>query len=164
MQLIKIKPDGLKNKLVRGEVTFTFTKVDGTLREARGTTKLDDIPDNLHPKNPVGKYVAYFDTDKKEWRSVAEGQGITMTIENLMFTYGQADLTEEEISLMLYVNDDLQDKWTSSLIGLIMTASDQQSSDLSLGFENLVRATRKYVDDQDYAEDLRQKWNKLTNE
>ena len=37
-----------KNKLFAGEVRFKFTKKDGTIREARGTTS----PDLLQPPPP----------------------------------------------------------------------------------------------------------------
>lgn len=164
MQQISIKAEGLKKKLEKGEVKFTYVKVDGTLREARGTTKMEMIPEDLHPKNPSGKYVAYFDLDKNEWRSIAEGQEITMTAEDLMSPYEKPNLSDEEITLMLYMYGGLKDNWTSRLIDLAVTATPQQAAELSLSFRSLIRVCREYGTDSEYSEMLRQKWYKLINE
>lgn len=164
MQTVTITSDGLKSKLTNGEVKFTYTKIDGTLREARGTTKLDMIPEDLHPKTPGNAHVAYFDLDKNEWRSVAEGQKITMSSDDLMYPYEKPNLTEEEITLMLFVFGHLEDKWMCNLINLIMSATKQRAIDLSLAFKNLVRVCREYENDVKYATELRNKWIKLINE
>lgn len=63
----------IKKMLNEGNVKFVFTKKDGTEREAYGTTKLDNIPEESHPKG-VGTesssdQVRYFDLDKNAWRS-----------------------------------------------------------------------------------------------
>lgn len=163
MQQINIKAEVLKGKLEKGEVKFTYTKVDGTERFARGTTKLEMIPSEVHPKNPGSAHVAYFDLDKNEWRSIAEGKSVTMTVEDLMDPYDMPNLNEDEINLMMFVYGQLNDKWLSNFIQLIMTASPERAVDLSNGFKNLVRVCRNYHYDMEYAEVLREKWNKLTN-
>jgi len=71
------------------------------------------------------------------------------------------NLTEEEILLMLFVDQKLQDKWTTDLIGLIQSANDQQAVELSLGFKNLVRVCRMFTSDEAYAKSLSEKWRKL---
>jgi hypothetical protein len=173
MQGINIKAENLKRKLEKGEVKFSYVKVDGTLREARGTTKMEMIPDDLcdpskvdsilHPKDHEVKCVAYFDLDKNDWRSIAEGQEISMDAEDLMSPYDKPNLTEDEITLMLYIYGSLKDKWLSSLIELIMTATPQQAAELSLSFKSLVRVCRKYESDYEYSETLRRNWYKLIN-
>lgn len=72
-----------KNKLFAGEVRFKFTKKDGTLREARGTTS----PNLLPPPPPERQYdnnalqrarptrikpaniICFYDLDAQGWRS-----------------------------------------------------------------------------------------------
>jgi len=56
---------------------FKFKKIDGSTRIAKGTRNLDLIPEEFHPKGTAPeatekrneKIVAYFDFDKKSWRS-----------------------------------------------------------------------------------------------
>ena len=70
----------LKNRLSKGEVKFTFRKLNDKLRRARGTVDLNTIlkenPDfgewdkeyqPLKLKNPY--VIRYYDLDKKNWRS-----------------------------------------------------------------------------------------------
>ena len=70
----------LKNKLAKGEVKFSFRKLNDKLRRARGTVDLNTIlkenPDfgewdkeyqPLKLKNPY--VIRYYDLDKKNWRS-----------------------------------------------------------------------------------------------
>lgn len=65
----------LREKLQNGIVSFTYKKKDGSIREANGTTRMDCIPEENHPKG-TGEHssdvVTYFDTDKNEWRSFRE--------------------------------------------------------------------------------------------
>ena len=69
----------LRKALNEGVVLFQFQKIDGSLRDARGTTCPELIPtDNM----PQGKRtpeqqaafqrqtVAFYDIDKKAWRSM----------------------------------------------------------------------------------------------
>lgn len=72
-----------KTALNNGVVKFSFTKKDGTVREAIGTTKLsyiDMIDSNALPKG-TGKQtkkpidmIRYYDLDKQGWRSFHENQ------------------------------------------------------------------------------------------
>ena len=70
----------LKNRLKKGEVKFSFRKLNDKLRRARGTVDLNTIlkenPDfgewdkeyqPLKLKNPY--VIRYYDLDKKNWRS-----------------------------------------------------------------------------------------------
>lgn len=71
--------DDLREALSRGVVEFTFKKANGELRKAIGTTFLDpsvatgftdaDMPKGYGDKNGV---VAFWDCDKKAWRSCKE--------------------------------------------------------------------------------------------
>ncbi len=69
----------LRKALYEGIVIFQFQKIDGTLREARGTTCPDLVPSDDVPKNVRtepqkvayrAKIVAFYDIDKKAWRSM----------------------------------------------------------------------------------------------
>ena len=72
--------DELKGRLKKGEVKFSFRKLDNKLRRARGTVDLNTIlkenPDfgewnkeykPLKLKNPY--VIRFYDLDKKNWRS-----------------------------------------------------------------------------------------------
>ena len=52
---------------------FSFTKVDGTIREAQGTRNIDIIAEaNSLPKGVIkdnDNVIRYYDVDKVEWRS-----------------------------------------------------------------------------------------------
>jgi hypothetical protein len=54
-------------------VNFSFRKIDGTLRQSRGTLCHEYIPAGNLPKGTGttknAKCQAYFDLDKQEWRS-----------------------------------------------------------------------------------------------
>ena len=71
-------PD-LKKALFEGIVLFEFIKKDGSLRHARGTTCPDLVPSDDTPKGkrtPLQQAaydrqtVAFYDIDKKAWRSM----------------------------------------------------------------------------------------------
>lgn len=68
--------DRLREKLSQGETKFVFKKKDGTIRPAVGTTNLDLVPQDLHPKDMEGEYkpkdesnVTFFDLEKLAWRT-----------------------------------------------------------------------------------------------
>lgn len=72
-----------KTALHNGVVKFTFTKKDGTIREAIGTTKMEYIgalDQNALPKGTGRKVqnatdiICYYDLDKQGWRSFRESQ------------------------------------------------------------------------------------------
>lgn len=58
-------------KRMRTEVvTFTFTKVDGTIRIARGTLRIEVLPQIKGTGRPTPENIqVYYDVDKKSWRS-----------------------------------------------------------------------------------------------
>ena len=69
----------LRKALYEGIVIFQFKKIDGTLREARGTTCPDLVPTDDVPKGNrtpeqkaayQAKTVAFYDIDRKAWRSM----------------------------------------------------------------------------------------------
>jgi hypothetical protein len=72
MILNPIDPSELRARLNRGTVQFAFKKLDGNLRTAIGTTCIENIPVDHHPKGGTSsdKVVVYFDLQKSEWRSV----------------------------------------------------------------------------------------------
>ena len=78
MVLEPINPQELRNRLNVGTVQFAFKKLDGTLRTALGTTLLEHLPHQNHPKGGSSspKVVTYFDLQKQEWRSVSVNQEI----------------------------------------------------------------------------------------
>ena len=78
-----------KTALNNGVVKFSFTKKDGTVREAVGTTKLDyigSIDQNALPKGTENQskkpldIIRYYDLDKQGWRSFRENQFIEVGV------------------------------------------------------------------------------------
>ena len=77
----------LKEALKRGKVDFKFTKKDGTIRSAQGTTNPEIISEFItvedsdqresktHKEKPTDM-VVYFDLEKKQFRSFRESQFI----------------------------------------------------------------------------------------
>lgn len=65
----------LKVKLSQGIVEFSYTKKDGSIREARGTTNINILRE--HSAEPKGtteyqlnnQVIRYFDLDSEGWRS-----------------------------------------------------------------------------------------------
>lgn len=67
--------DTLKEKLHNGIAHFLFTKVDGTLREAWGTTKEQLVDNHINGRGKNRKNygcIAYWDVEKGDWRSLRE--------------------------------------------------------------------------------------------
>lgn len=66
----------LKEKLAKGNVHFTFTKKDGTLRRAYGTRNVNTISEAGATPSGNGAektgVVAYYDLEKQGWRSCLE--------------------------------------------------------------------------------------------
>lgn len=65
-----------RGALCHGIVRFTYWKKDGTLREARGTLSemlipTEDAPKGIVNSRPTYASIAYYDIDKKAWRSFA---------------------------------------------------------------------------------------------
>lgn len=64
----------LYRAMCKSTATFTFRKVDGTLRHSTGTLSVQVIPSHsipagVHPHAKNSNRQAYFDMDKQEWRS-----------------------------------------------------------------------------------------------
>lgn len=71
---LDMKIADLRNQLSNGITNFAFIKKDGSVRIANGTTNLDFIPEENHPKGTgkaSDKILAYFDTDKSAWRCLS---------------------------------------------------------------------------------------------
>lgn len=166
IEKIKITQEALKKKLEKGECKFSFSKLDGTIREARGTTKIESIPEEIRPKGGTSVAgVAYYDLDVNGWRSIADGREIFMNSENLMESYDTPNLSEEEMTLMVWVHGKLEDEWLASFIGLVVWASNERAADLCCGgLAKMVKTIRAYSNDTAYAAELRSKWNKLISE
>lgn len=166
IQKIEITQEALRKKLENGECRFSFNKLDGTTREARGTTKMENIPEEIRPKGGTSvSGVAYYDLDVSGWRSIAEGQVIFMSAEDLMDIYTSPKLTDEEVVLMIWSHGILKDNWISSFIGLVVWANNERANDLCNGeLAKLVKTVRKYSDDSQYANELRNRWYKLISE
>jgi len=80
---MKVTIDKLKDLLREGKVNFEYTKVDGTVRKAEGTLKMDFIPETMRPTDGStykANNLRYFDVDKNEWRSIS---GSTTEVEVL---------------------------------------------------------------------------------
>ena len=79
--------DVLREKLLNGEVNFTFIKKDGSRRVAKGTLDLDRVPEQDKQfkgdgadKEPNPNLVSYYDIEKLGWRccktdSIVEVEG-----------------------------------------------------------------------------------------
>jgi len=155
-----------EERIKNGELKFEYTKKDGSIREAKGTSRLDMIPEGLHPKGGIKatKGTPYFDIEINEWRSVTSDSLISVDSDSLVDIPGMPLLSEEEIQFMLWNDGDLQDPWLARFIGLIVDATQQDASELLNGkFKNLIRVTKKCSDDHLQFDELKERWNKLIN-
>lgn len=62
----------ISSMLSEGRVTFSYTKTDGTIRQATGTTKTDLIPEadrSTATNTDESAVIAYYDLGKNGWRS-----------------------------------------------------------------------------------------------
>ena len=64
----------LYRAMCKSAATFTFHKVDGTVRHSTGTLNVQIIPSNsipagIHPHKKNSNRQAYFDMNKHMWRS-----------------------------------------------------------------------------------------------
>lgn len=67
--------DELREILRKKIVNFKFIKLDGEIRPAKGTLRMDYVPKTQHPKGirPSSPKVAtFYDLEKKDWRSVSQ--------------------------------------------------------------------------------------------
>ncbi len=69
----KISRKKLEERLSKGEVRFSYEKLDGSVREVRGTTLVEMIPEEWKPTGGTLAHAgtAYFDLDIQEWRSIS---------------------------------------------------------------------------------------------
>lgn len=58
----------LKAEMKKRIVKFYFQKIDGSLREAYGTTNPETIPATTGTRKPAETVQTYFDTEKQEYR------------------------------------------------------------------------------------------------
>lgn len=76
----------LKEALRKGHVKFSYTKKDGTIREAYGTTEQHEV--DYFGATPTGSgaektgVIAYFDLEKEGWRSCKEDSIISFELAN----------------------------------------------------------------------------------
>ena len=76
---MEIKTEELRNLLQKGAVEFEFEKVDGSIREAKGTLNPSLIPEDQLPKteveegeaSPYGTNLRYWDLDRNAWRALS---------------------------------------------------------------------------------------------
>lgn len=69
----------LKTQMYKGIVKFRFQKVDGSIREAYGTLKLNLLPETkgtCRKENPTLQ--TYYDTEKQGWRCFKVANLITL--------------------------------------------------------------------------------------
>ena len=67
-----ITREDLVDRLKQSIVNVVFTKADGSERTMNCTLKLENIPEDQHPKSAVkseSDQIRVFDTDIQEWRS-----------------------------------------------------------------------------------------------
>ena len=162
---LQITHEAFDERIKLGELKFEYSKKDGSLRQAKGTTRLDLIPEGLHPKGGIKatKGTPYFDIDINEWRSISTDSLIHVDSNSMMELPGMPLLSEEEIQLMLWNDGELQDLWLARFINLIADATAQDASELlNSRFKNLIRAIKKFQDEENYKIELQEKWNKLT--
>jgi len=69
----KISRKKLEERLTLGEVRFSYEKLDGSVREVRGTTSVERIPEEWRPTGGSLAHsgTAYFDLDIEQWRSIS---------------------------------------------------------------------------------------------
>ena len=69
----KVSRKKLEEKLSKGEVKFSYEKMDGSIRDVRGTTNSEMIPEEWRPSGGTLAHegTAYFDLDIQEWRSIS---------------------------------------------------------------------------------------------
>lgn len=67
-----ITREDLVDRLKQSVVNVVFTKADGSERTMNCTLKLENIPEDQHPKGVIkseSDQIRVFDTDIQEWRS-----------------------------------------------------------------------------------------------
>lgn len=78
--------EGLVDRLKQSIVNVEFTKADGSERLMNCTLKLENIPEDQHPKSTIkseSDQIRVFDTDIGAWRSFNFGSVKTIDGENV---------------------------------------------------------------------------------
>ena len=81
-----ITREDLVNRLKQSVVNVVFTKVDGSERTMNCTLKLENIPEDQHPKSTIkseSDQIRVFDTDIDAWRSFNFGSVKTIDGESV---------------------------------------------------------------------------------
>jgi len=81
-----ITREDLVDRLKQSVVNVVFTKVDGSERTMNCTLKLENIPEDQHPKGTIkseSDQIRVFDTDIDAWRSFNFGSVKTIDGESV---------------------------------------------------------------------------------
>jgi len=81
-----ITREDLVDRLKQSVVNVVFTKVDGSERTMNCTLKLENIPEDQHPKSTIkseSDQIRVFDTDIDAWRSFNFGSAKTIDGESV---------------------------------------------------------------------------------
>lgn len=158
---LEIMPEDLLSHLSKGEVIFHFEKLDGTLRASIGTTSPKILGEVSESKNPTSA-IRYFDIEKNQWRSIAEGQRIYLDTEWIREIFSCPQLTDGEMLLMFYEKDMLdEDSWFYKLVTLIKEAPQTEILNLRNGYKDISTAIWKYMKEEDYRTHLEKNWEIL---
>ena len=77
----------LNRLLKEGEVKFTYKKMNGELREARGTRNINMIPETDCPTgkgNSCSYCTNYYDLDKKAWRRLLDCNLVSIDFDSIV--------------------------------------------------------------------------------
>ena len=78
--------EDLVDRLKQSVVSVVFTKADGSERTMNCTLKLENIPEDQHPKSTIkseSDQIRVFDTDIDAWRSFNFGSAKTIDGESV---------------------------------------------------------------------------------
>ena len=81
-----IMREDLVDRLKQSVVNVVFTKADGSERTMNCTLKLENIPEDQHPKSTIkseSDQIRVFDTDIDAWRSFNFGSAKTIDGESV---------------------------------------------------------------------------------
>lgn len=81
-----ITREDLVDRLKQSVVSVVFTKADGSERTMNCTLKLENIPEDQHPKSTIkseSDQIRVFDTDIDAWRSFNFGSAKTIDGESV---------------------------------------------------------------------------------
>ena len=81
-----IMREDLVDRLKQSVVNVVFTKADGSERTMNCTLKLENVPEDQHPKSTIkseGDQIRVFDTDIDAWRSFNFGSVKTIDGESV---------------------------------------------------------------------------------